>query len=70
MSREVMEQIKKHLDAAQQEVWAAEALADEHGVSFKLSLGGYGMGGTYDPNDREDEWGEDNGGWHASSQSC
>lgn len=61
MSREAMEQIKKHLDAAQAEIWAAEAIADEHELDFSLNIGTYGMGGYYDGAEQE---------WHASSQSC
>lgn len=46
------------------------AIADETGVTFDVNVGGYGMGGTYDPHDQTDQWGNDNYGWHASSQSC
>lgn len=68
--REISKQIEALLSQAQDLVWEAEALADEHEVGFSANFGGYGMGGYYDPTDREDQWGNDNGGWHASSQSC
>jgi hypothetical protein len=69
-ARELKKDIEKLLGQAQALVHEAEAIADEHGLTFSLDIGGYGMGGYYDPNDREDQWGNDNGGWHASSQSC
>lgn len=68
--REISKQIEVLLSAAQDLIYEAEALADEHEVTFSVNFGGYGMGGYYDPTDREDQWGNDNQGWHASSQSC
>lgn len=69
-NKEATEQIAKLLSQAEELVREAQAIADDTGVTFDLDIGGYGMGGYYDPNDREDQWGNDNGGWHASSQSC
>lgn len=69
-NQEATEQIAKLLSQAEELVREAQAIADDTGVTFDLDIGGYGMGGYYDPNDREDQWGNDNGGWHASSQSC
>lgn len=68
--REVLTLIQEKIQEAQHLVWEAEALADEHKVPFSMNLGSYGMGGYYDPDNQQDEWGNDNGGWHASSQSC
>lgn len=62
--------IAQLIEHAQQLVYEAQEIADEHDVSFSVNFGGYGMGGYYDPNDQEDQWGNHNGGWHASSQSC
>lgn len=69
-NQEATEQIAKLLSQAEELVREAQAIADDTGVTFDLDIGGYGMGGYYDPNDREDQWGNDNGGWHASSQNC
>lgn len=69
-NQEATQQIAKLLSQAEELVREAQAIADDTGVTFDLDIGGYGMGGYYDPNDREDQWGNDNGGWHASSQSC
>lgn len=68
--KEISKQIEELLSQAQALIWEAESLADDNEVPFSMNMGGYGMGGYYDPTDREDEWGNDNGGWHASSQSC
>lgn len=68
--QEAVKEINRLLDEAQSLIWLAESIADDLGLEFSMNLGGYGMGGRYDPNDKEDEWGNDNGGWHASSQNC
>lgn len=60
-AKEASAQISNLIAEAQTLVYEAEALADEHNVSFRMNLGDYGMGGYYD--------GEE-GGWNASSQSC
>lgn len=69
-NREVLGLIGDLLSQAQSLVNKAVSLADEHHVPFHVNFGGRGMGGYYDPDDKEDEWGCNNGGWHASSQSC
>lgn len=67
-----VKEINRLLDEAQDFVYKAEAIADEHGLEFSMNLGGYGMGGRYDgtPEGKLDEWGDESDGWHASSQSC
>lgn len=69
-TKEVLKLIGEKIKAAQSLVDEAVALADEHHVPFDVNFGGRGMGGYYDPDDREDQWGCNNDGWHASSQSC
>lgn len=72
MSREAMELIAEAVSIASAAVSLAESIADRHGLEFDLSLGGYGMGGTY----YSAKYIEDEGlryrseGWNASSQSC
>lgn len=68
--QEAAKAISDLIKQAQELVNQAESIADENDVSFSVNFGGYGMGGYYDPNDKEDQWGNDNGGWHASSQGC
>lgn len=48
----------------------ATEFARSKGLSFHFEGPAYGMGGSFDPERGEDEWGEDTGGWLASSQSC
>lgn len=53
----------------------AEALAIEHGISFRYEgPAGYGDGGSFDPErlgeEKEYDWEDDPTGWFASSQSC
>jgi hypothetical protein len=70
---EAVKKINRLLDEAQNLVWAAENIADEHDLSFTMNLGGYGMGGSYTPleDGEEDEFGDlRESGWNASSQSC
>ncbi|QNO00316.1 hypothetical protein QGX21_gp086 [Pseudomonas phage phiPsa315] len=65
--------INELLESAQSLVWEAESIADEHGLSFSMNMGGYGMGGYYEPIQEGDvdEWGDPReSGWNASSQSC
>ena len=70
--RDALEKIAGLLSEAQNLVWEAENLADEHGLEFDMDLGGYGMGGTYYSEKYVTEqglrWSEP--GWNASSQSC
>jgi hypothetical protein len=71
--RELLAQIEALIDQAQKLVWEAEEIADEHGLSFSMNLGSYGMGGYYDGGTagEEDEYGDiRESGWNASSQSC
>ena len=75
--REVLEQISVLVQQAQDLVYQAEALADEHNVGFSMNLGGYGMGGYYVPVGEVDDYDKDEYGledgqsfWRASSQSC
>jgi hypothetical protein len=71
--REQTKQIELLLSEAQQLIYKAEAIADEHGLSFSMNMGGYGMGGYYEGGSEgeEDEYGDAyESGWRASSQSC
>lgn len=69
---EAAKKIEELTSQAQQLVWEAESIADEHGLEFTLDIGGYGMGGTYYSEayvEREGlRWSEP--GWNASSHSC
>lgn len=70
---EAAKEINDALESAQALVWEAERVADEHGLSFSMNLGAYGMGGSYSPVEEgaKDEWGDPvESGWNASSQSC
>lgn len=58
--QEVLNLISEKIGQAEAIMLEAEAIADEAGVDFYMSLGGYGMGGHYKPNY----------GWVGSSQSC
>lgn len=66
--------ISELLALASEAISEAEALADEHKLSFSSPLDHvYGMGGSYDGNwqDETDEWGDPKEhGWYPSSQSC
>jgi hypothetical protein len=59
--QEVSALIAEKIEIASQAVKEAEDIAEASGVGFSLDLGGYGMGGYYEPNGK---------GWLASSQSC
>jgi hypothetical protein len=70
---EAAKEINDALESAQSLIWEAERIADEHGLSFSMNLGTYGMGGSYTPleDGEEDEYGDlKESGWSASSQSC
>jgi len=69
---ELLRQIDELITKAQQLVWEAEGIADEHGLEFTMDLGGYGMGGTYYSEKYVEEQGlrYSEPGWNASSQSC
>lgn len=75
--KEALAEITKLLSEAQSLVWKAEGIADEYDLDFRMSIGGYGMGGWYCPpsqvdEDDRDRYGieEGEGFWQASSQSC
>lgn len=72
VKREKLEEIAKLLAKAQELVFDAERIADEHGLEFEMDLGGYGMGGTYYSEKYVEEqglrWSQP--GWNPSSQSC
>jgi hypothetical protein len=71
--KEATAEIAELVKQAYAKIHAAEAIADKYGVKFSFDLA-YGMGGWYRPN--HEDWnssacfGEDEGGWMASSQSC
>lgn len=79
--QEASKLIAEKIRIAENAIKEAETIADEAGVGFSLDLGGYGMGGWYEPQpskpddwDASDDWepsGSDGDyGWQASSQSC
>lgn len=72
IKREKLNEIATLLEQAQNLVYEAESIADEHGLEFDLDLGGYGMGGTYYSEKYVEEQGSryTTAGWNASSQSC
>lgn len=74
--QEAEAKIKSLKKKAQQALWDAEVLADEHGIVFDFEIT-YGAGATYYPASEVDEWmkedmglGEDEGAWISSSQMC
>lgn len=75
--QEVLAKIAEHLAQMEQSLKEAQALADEHGLSFKASFGGmdrseYGNGepvrGTYYGKDEESNAGH--WYWENSSMNC
>jgi hypothetical protein len=74
--QEASKKIAELLAQAQKLVWEAEVIADENDVGFSMDMGGYGMGGYYEPvpegadPDEEDDYYGRKYGWKASSQSC
>ena len=59
--KEAIHKIAQLIAEAQKKISEAEFIANEAGVGFHMDIGGYGMGGYYDPHDQE---------WQASSHSC
>ena len=73
--QDASKKIAELIAQAQKLVYEAENVADESGVGFSMNLGDYGMGGYYEPTppgeeNTENEYGESEYGWRASSQSC
>lgn len=76
--QEASKLISEQIAIAAIAVAEAENIADAMGVGFSLDLGGYGMGGWYEPAPTKPEWAgddweasnDDNYGWQSSSQSC
>lgn len=74
--QEASKKIAELIAQAQSLVSEAECVANESGVGFSMDLGGYGMGGWYEPcpegedPDKENSYYEREYGWKASSQSC
>lgn len=74
--QEASKKIAELLSQAQSLVSEAESIADASGVGFRIDMGGYGMGGYYEPTpegadpNEEDEYYDRKYGWQASSQSC
>lgn len=74
--QEASKKIAELIAQAQALVNEAESVSDASGVGFSINFGGYGMGGYYEPTpegadpNAEDEYGDSEYGWNASSQSC
>ena len=73
--QEASKKIAELIAQAQALVNEAESVSDASGVGFSINFGGYGMGGYYEPTpegeeNTEDEYGDSEYGWNASSQSC
>jgi hypothetical protein len=73
--QEATKLISEKITAAYALISEAEAISEQSGVGFNFDLT-YGMGGHYLPQSQAAEWfssdcyGEERGGWQASSQSC
>jgi hypothetical protein len=66
--KEASKLIAQKIEEIEKLVTECTNIADESGVGFSLDVGGYGMGGYYEPNcsgSYDSEY-----GWQASSQSC
>ena len=74
--QEATKKIAELIAAAQALIDEAETVADANEVGFSINVGGYGMGGYYEPcpegadPDEEDEYYDRKYGWMPSSQSC
>ena len=68
--KEKSAQLSALIKQAEAKLDEAVEFARENGLSFHWNGPAYGMGGYFDPEETKDEWGEDTGGWAASSQSC
>lgn len=66
---EARELINMKLNKVYKLVKECEALAEEHKVTFDLSVA-YGMGGTYIPEGMKGCWHESDSGWVSSSSMC
>lgn len=73
---EAEKKIKALKKKAQETLWEAEVLADEHGIVFDFEIT-YGAGATYYPASEVDDWmkedlglADDEGAWISSSQMC
>lgn len=58
------------LETANKALAEAADIAREAGVDFSWSGPAYGMGGFFDPERTEDNWGNDSNGWCSSTESC
>ena len=58
-----LQEAKKLLDEAAE-------IARKHNVWFHWDGPTYGMGGSFDPEYTEDDYGDETNGWRASSHSC
>lgn len=69
--KEANSAISKIIAEVEELISKAEQIAVENDVSFYWDGPTYGMGGSFDPEyvGKDDEWGEQQNGWHASSQS-
>ena len=66
--KEASELIAQKIEEIEKLVTECTSIADESGVGFWLAVGGYGMGGYYEPNGSgsyDSEY-----GWQPSRQSC
>lgn len=66
--KEASKLIAQKIEEIEKLVTECTSIADKSGVGFFLDVGGYGMGGYYEPNasgSYDDEY-----GWQSSSQSC
>lgn len=68
--QEKVKQLELLVSAAEAKLDEAVEFARANNLSFNWEGPAYGMGGSFDPEETKDEWGEDTNGWQASSQSC
>lgn len=66
---EAKDAIQVKLRAAFAAISEAQAIADENDVGFSFDIG-YGMGGRYIPESKQDADDRDYGGWYSSTRSC
>jgi len=69
-SPETVKKLQLLMDEAEAKLREAAEFARANDLSFTVDGPSYGMGGTFDPDRTEDNYGNESDGWLASSQSC
>lgn len=63
-------QLNQLVSDADAKLKEATEFAKLHGLEFNWEGPAYGMGGYFDPERKETNYGDESDGWQASSQSC